>query len=607
MKGGDRPTGGVAHGMSWGHPTKGRPRTAGVTVTVVGLLATAVLAPPSSASEATPVSVIVRETPDSARTAEDLVRAAGGHVVRPLPIIGGFAASVPPGAIDGLTASRAVLSVTPDASVRLLDEEDVLEESSEYDSKHDDGSMFTLVKRVTRAARMWRNGYTGRGIDVALIDSGVAPVDGLTAPNKVVNGADLSFESQAPALRHMDTFGHGTHMAGIIAGRDDAVTSTDRPDPGRFMGMAPDARLVSVKVADANGATDVSQVIAAIDWVVQHRLDNGMNIRVLNLSFGTDGLQDYRLDPLAYAAEVAWRRGIVVVAAAGNQSYGSGRLNNPAFDPYLLAVGAADGDGSYTRHDDEVPDFSSCGNASRRPDLVAPGSSVVSLRDPGSRIDLDHPSGRVGERFFRGSGTSQAAAVVSGAAALLLSQRPWLSPDQVKAILTASAVSITNDDLLCQGAGMLDLKNAMSTGVPFGAVQLWPRSTGSGSLEAARGSAHLTDGDVELRGEIDIFGHPWDGKSWSLASAQGVSWQGGLWNGKSWSGDSWSGSSWAGKSWSTVVWPTGSWAGKSWSDASWTGKSWSGKSWSIGGWSGKSWSGKSWGSEIWSTAGWGDG
>jgi hypothetical protein len=360
-------------------------------------------------------------------------------------------------------------------------------------------------------------------------------------------------------------------------------------------------------VADANGATDVSQVIAAIDWVVQHRLDNGMNIRVLNLSFGTDGVQDYRLDPLAYAAEVAWRRGIVVVAAAGNQSYGSGRLNNPAFDPYLLAVGAADGDGSYTRHDDEVPDFSSCGNASRRPDLVAPGSSVVSLRDPGSRIDLDHPSGRVGERFFRGSGTSQAAAVVSGAAALLLSQRPWLSPDQVKAILTASAVSITNDDLLCQGAGMLDLKNAMSTGVPFGAVQLWPRSTGSGSLEAARGSAHLTDGDVELRGEIDIFGHPWDGKSWSLASAQGVSWQGGLWNGKSWSGDSWSGSSWAGKSWSTVVWPTGSWAGKSWSDASWTGKSWSGKSWSIGGWSGKSWSGKSWGSEIWSTAGWGDG
>jgi Subtilase family len=513
---------------------------------------------------------------------------------------------VPAGAVSRLQASPAILSVTADDSVQLLDEEDVAEESGTFDPSQDDGSMYTLVRKVTRAARLWRAGYTGQGVDVALIDSGVVPVDGLTAPGKVINGADLSFESQAPGLQHLDTFGHGTHMAGIIAGRDDAVTSMAAPQTDRFMGMAPGARVVSVKVADAHGATDVSQVIAAIDWVVEHRHDNGMNIRVLNLSFGTDGVQDYRLDPLAYAAEVAWQRGIVVVAAAGNRSYGSGRLNNPAFDPYVLAVGSADANGTYGHGDDNVSDYSSCGAAGRRPDLVAPGASVVSLRNPGSHIDDTYPGGRVGDRFFRGSGTSQSAAIVSGAVALVLQQRPWMTPDQVKALLVSSAAPMPAGEFACQGAGMLDLKTAQGASVPW-AVQTWPRSTGLGSLEAARGSAHLTDGTVELRGEIDIFGNPWDGRTWSLASLAGTSWVGGLWNGKSWSGSGWSGTTWAGKSWSTITWAAGMWSGKSWSEMTWPGKSWSGKSWSVGNWTGKSWSGKSWGSEAWATVGWGVG
>jgi len=361
---------------------------------------------------------------------------------------------------------------------------------------------------------------------------------------------------------------------------------------------------VNIKVADAHGATDVSQVIAAIDWVVQHRNDNGLNIRVLNLSFGTDGTQSYLLDPLAYAAEVAWRRGIVVIVAAGNRSYGSRRLNNPAFDPYVLTVGAADGKGTASHRDDKVASFSSCGTSVRGPDLVAPGKSVVSLRDPGSYIDEEHSGGRVGSRFFRGSGTSQAAAVTSGAAALLLSQRPSLTPDQVKALLMNSAAPLRREDRVCQGKGMLDLREAEQEPTPS-TVQLWPPATGLGTLEGARGSAHVTDGRHELRGERDIFGTAWDGETWAAASLAGTSWVGGLWNGKSWSGDAWSGTSWAGKSWSAIEWPEDSWSGKSWSDMSWPGKSWSGKSWSVGTWSGKSWSGKSWGGDVWATADWG--
>jgi subtilisin family serine protease len=228
-------------------------------------------------------------------------------------------------------------------------------------------------------------------------------------------------------------------MAGIIAGRDDEVTAvTAAQAKDRFMGVAPDARIVSVKVADAGGATDVSQVIAAIDWVVQDRRSNGLSIRVLNLSFGTDATQAYTVDPLAYAAEVAWRSGIVVVVSGGNAGYGSVQLNNPAYDPYLLAVGAEATKGTVTTADDDVPSFSSTGDWVRSPDLVAPGKSIVSLAVPGSLLHIQYPAGREGTRFFRGSGTSQAAAVVSGAVALLLQQRPGATPDEVKSILKNS-------------------------------------------------------------------------------------------------------------------------------------------------------------------------
>jgi len=595
---------GIALGMSWGHPKKGRSgRTA---VAAVLILVVATLLPVSGAASTSSTRVIVRAVPGTEVAAAEAVVAAGGRVGHPLSIIHGFVANVPAEALPDLAAAPPVLSVTPDARIRLhqtLDPEDLDDES--LDPTKDPGSMYTLVHKVTRAGKYWRSGYTGAGVDIALIDSGVVPVDGMTAPGKVVNGADLSFESQAPSLRYLDTYGHGTHMAGIMAGRDNAVTAATKDQHrDRFMGMAPGARLISVKVADAMGATDVSQVIGAIDWVVQHRRDNGMNIRVLNLSFGTDGVQSYLLDPLTYAAEVAWRKGIVVVVAAGNESFGSGRLNNPAYDPYVIAVGAADAAGTYGRGDDSVPLFSSCGNAVRGPDLVAPGTSVISLRDPGSHIDQTSPGGRLGERFFRGTGTSQAAAMVSGAAALVIQQRPSITPDQLKALLMTTAAPVPGSTLACQGAGMLDLNRTLHVPTPP-AVQTWPLATGMGSLELARGSAHLTDGTVTLEGEVEIFGSPWDGKSWSQASWNETSWSGGTWNGKSWSGEEWSGTSWAGKSWSTVEWTDPAWSGKSWSDASWDGKSWSGKSWGTDLWSGKSWSGKSWGGEAWSTTAWG--
>jgi serine protease AprX len=452
---------------------------------------------------------------------------------------------------------------------------------------------------------------TGQGIGVALIDSGIAPVKGLAQPGKVVNGPDLSFESQAPNLRNQDTFGHGTHMAGVIAGRDPEVNAGDEGKTTNFVGVAPDAHLVNLRVASANGAVDVSQVIAAIDWAVTHRNDPGVNIRVLNLSFGTDSLQDPLFDPLSYAVESAWRAGIVVVVSVGNDGPTATRVGNPALNPYVIAVGGSDIAGTVaTRDDDTIGTFSTRGNLWRHADLVAPGRSIVSLRDPGSFVDVTYPQGLVADgtgRYFKGSGTSQAAAVVSGAAALLLQQRPTLTPDQVKKLLTSTAVPMKGVDAIAQGAGQLNVQAAVAAATPAIAVQLFPRALGLGSLEGARGTAHVADPDsgIELTGERDIMNQPWRPLTWTVAASTGRAWTGGTWNRAVWAGADWNGTSWTSKTWNATNWTARSWSGstwtaRSWSSAGWTADGWSASSWYARSWSARSWSGSYWASRTWS-------
>jgi serine protease AprX len=450
---------------------------------------------------------------------------------------------------------------------------------------------------------------TGQGIGVALVDSGIAPVKGLSQAGKVVNGPDLSIESQAANLRNQDTFGHGTHMAGIIAGRDPEVPVGRENDAKYFVGVAPDARLVNLRVAAADGAVDASQVIAAIDWAVTHRNDAGLNIRVINLSFGTDSLQDPKYDPLSYAVEAAWRAGIVVVVSVGNDGPTDTRVGNPALNPYIIAVGGSDTAGSLARNDDTIGTFSTRGNAARHADLVAPGRSLVSLRDPGAFVDVNYPEGRVGDttgRFFKGSGTSQAAAVVSGAAALLLQQRPTLTPDQVKKLLTSTATPMTGVDAIAQGAGQLNLDAASKAAIPATATQSFTKALGTGTLEDARGTAHIADSEtgVELTGERDIMGKAWSPATWTVASAAGKAWTGGTWNGNTWAGADWTGTSWATKTWSTTGWTARTWSGstwtaRTWSSAGWTGSTWSARTWSARTWSARTWSGSYWASRTW--------
>ena len=508
---------------------------------------------------------------------------------------------------------------------------------------------FTLDEIVDDigADQLHAAGVTGEGVTIAVIDTGVADVPGLDAPGKVIHGPDLSFEAGVPELYNRDSFGHGTVMASIIAG-DDGVH-------GGFRGVAPGARILSLKVADNTGAVDVSQVIAAIDFVVDTRDDT--DARVINLSYQGAGRADVRTDPLIAAVERAWAAGIVVVVSAGNHGDGRTGLGNPAQSPWVIAVAASaevNGDEANDTIELVASDFSNVGRDRRHPDVTAPGERVLGLMAPGSRLATEHPHAVIEDRYLRGSGTSQAAAVVSGAAALLLQADPSMTPDEVKAALMLGADDIEDRELSMleaspkvaaaaarvdragskgaslerrqaeldrgldvrsrkwsgsmiagirldrmTGTGWLDVARAASLDVD-GMVQDHRRSDGSGSLEDARGGVFVTlpDGSL-LQGDVTFAGASWTGGSWT-----GGSWTGGSWTGGSWSGGSWTGGSWTGGSWTGDVWEGATWSGATWTGGSWTGGSWTGGSWSADVWEGASWSGGSWTGGSWTGATW---
>ena len=530
---------------------------------------------------ATPLPVIVRAVIHHARAAQRLVRSLGGRVTHRLPIVGGFSATVPGSAVDDLGASPDVLRVWGDGRIRTTSVD--MDQYDSYPVNTVWRSTINLLQALLRS--------TGSGVGVAVIDTGVVPMPDLK--NHVAYRVDFTPEHDG-----MDRYGHGTHMSGIVVG--DGTSSN-----GQYTGVAPKAHLVSVKVAGYDGATDVSVVIAALQWVVAHKL--AFNIRVLNLSFGTDSTQPYAIDPLNFAVEAVWRAGITVVASAGNRGPGAGTIDKPADDPYVITVGAVDTKQTNSPGDDTVAPFSAHGpthDGFAKPDVVAPGISIVSVRDPNSTVDQQHPAARVGEFYFKGSGTSQATAMVSGIVALMNQVNPLLTPNQIKGILMRTATRLPKQ--AGSGAGEVNAGAAVNavndllgllTPANGGLVQ----AKGTGSLEASRGTGHAyadvnNDGVPDLvAGEVTAFGTPWTSKAWSANS-----WGDFAWEAASWSADRWSAKSWSGMEWDAKSWSESSWTGVTWGSSEWSASGWTAKSWSSNDWSAKSWSSKSWSSDAWS-------
>jgi serine protease AprX len=478
---------------------RGRTRTALAALVVALLPATAHASPVDAGRPAALQPVFVVPAVGQDAGARAAVRRLGGRPGRRIAVAQGFVAQVPASRVAALRGSSAVRAAAPDTALHV--------------SGADDGSAraataTTVVRAASGAQPLDDGGTDGSGVGIALVDSGVMTVPGLD-DGQVVTGPDFSTDAADRRVAGRDAFGHGTHLAGVITGRD-----------GDFSGVAPGARVISVKVADGDGLTSLLRVLAGLDWVRRHADDAGARIRVVNLSLGVEQEKSgYIEDPLAYAAETLWKDGLVVVAAAGNNG-AKRRLDIPAADPYLLAVGALDTAGTAGPGDDAVADFSSQ-DARRPPDVVAPGTGVVSLRVPGSALDLEFPAARVGTRFFRGSGTSQAAAVVSGLAALLLERRPGLSPDQVKALLRAGAGHVAGG-VAATGAGRVDAAASAALGTPDrGAV-----------------AQRFPDAVLDLR-QLEHRGRDKD-----RVGAGAAQWNGRRWSGRRWSGRRWSGAEW---------------------------------------------------------------
>ncbi len=512
-----------------------------------------VVAGASTGAPVRSVKVVVQAA--SVEAATDAVRRAGGSVVRDLPLVDGVAAIVPRTArLTGVDA------VTPDRPVR----------ASTYDS----GGPGTAGNVYRQETQVGQAGSGTRPVTVALVDTGVAPVGGLA--DNLLPVPDPQHPDQTAACANFsseptcdDSYGHGTFLAGLIAG--------DAPYPG----MDPAARLVSVKIAGRDGAADTSQLLAAIQYVVSFREQLG--IKVLNLSLGTDSTHDARKDPLNRAVERAWQAGITVVVAASNRGHdgSDGTVSKPGDDPLVITVGALDDRGTENRADDVVPPFTAQGPVVEgtpsdplvvsKPDVAAPGVGLVSLVSPGSRIEQTAPPSTVGvSGYRRGSGTSQATAVVSGAAALLLERRDW-TPDEVKAALVRGAYQVDAPASLV-GAGLVSVAASLGQTVT-GTVQQAPRQDPlDAQLDLARGRTLVTsfacsvprqllDGDdcTYVHGVLTALATPapqgaellpFDPKAYDGGSWDGQSWYGSQWvQGQSWYGQSWYGQSWYGQSW----------------------------------------------------------
>jgi serine protease AprX len=516
------------------------------------------------------VHVVVQKRAAGNRGPEVAIAALGGTVTRDLPIVDGFAATVP---------ARATAALATIAGIRAVTLDETLHPQGLLSGPTNKSPPKSAYTKEIRADSQWAAGVTGQGITVALLDTGVADVPDLAGRVLPVHD-DLSLLNPSSPCENLtgeatcdDNYGHGTFIAGLIAGN--GVSSN-----GAWSGVAPKANLVSVKVAGQDGSADVSTVLAGIQWVVSFKDRYG--IKILNLSLGTDSTQSYRVDPLNYAVEKAWDSGVTVVVAASNRGPDAGTISKPGDDPLVVTVGAVDDMGTPALADDELPDFSSHGPTAAdglaKPDVVAPGAHLVSLRAPGSAIDTQFPT-YVDGSYRKGSGTSMATGVVSGSVALMLQANSALTPDRIKYALRATARSAASNDLMAVGAGVVDAYGAPRA--PAGvANQGVPRSNGLGSLDLSRGSVQVAlddPGQTVVNGQLTAQLLLWN----QVVYTTGI-WSPLTWDVSDFAASRWYASRWYASRWYASRWYASRWYGQV--DASrWYGNEWYGSAW-YGAW-----------------------
>jgi serine protease AprX len=410
------------------------------------------------------VRVIVQKTGPGVSSAA-LARAAGGRVVEEFPFIDAALLEMAQRATLALGRQPGVRAVTYDASVR----------------KHAiaDDALRTTYPAALGLPQLWNGPLpaTGRGVTVAVVDTGVA------ADHPDLAGRTLVVATNRDGKAD-DGYGHGTHVAGVIAGRDAA---------GRYLGVAPEARLIGVRIADDAGRSTEADLLRGLAWV--HAQRQRQTIRVVNLSLSVSLPTSPAMSPVAAAVERLWRDGVVVVAAAGNRGDApDAAWYPPGNDAFVITAGALDHAGTADPADDRLAEFSGRGmtqDGQAKPDLVAPGRRIVApLAGPGAVLARQLPERITDGRYLRLSGTSMATSMVAGVAALLLERFPHLTPDQVKWLLVTSAAGYPAQP---DGAGAVDPVRALrlaASGPPGAAnAGLTPVAAGRPAVAAAEAAA----------------------------------------------------------------------------------------------------------------------
>ncbi|HQR79857.1 MAG TPA: S8 family serine peptidase [Actinomycetota bacterium] len=581
---------------------------AGAVAVPVGVLA------PAAAIQAPSERVLLGTTGDVAEVA-DAVTAAGGTVVETYEVARALLADLP----ESVAAPQGSF-VVPNVTMKF---------NSVPSATPGDSAANTFRETIGAPS-----GETGNGVTVAVIDTGVDPSADIDVADRVnVSGGATG-----------DGLGHGTFMAGLVAG-----------DDADFGGVASGAEVFDVQVAAPDGSTDLSRVLAGIQAVADKRASDP-SLQVAMLALSADSPLPPWMDPLTTGLDRLWARGVTVVVASGND--GVGEVGSPASDPHLLVVGSQDEARTALRSDDTVPDFSAYGKVfgQKRPDVVAPGVSLISTSAPESEAYLQNPGSRVGDGFLKGTGTSMSSAVAAGAVATLLAERPGLTPDQVKRLVLGTAYQTRAlRPKTGAGNGGLDLAAALQTplssvpplaqensvttyGPSEGDEQLWAdfaAGWAAGDLPAVAGAwAQMTEQTRKWAAnawslaalmramqsdDVTFDGRRWAGRRWAADNWLGRRWASDQWVGRRWAdqawlGEVWDGRRWAGRRWAAQDWLAFAWTlrvsaedsqvEELWVDEEWAGRRWAGRRWAAQDWVGRRWASDAWEGRRWADYAW---
>lgn len=541
-------------------PSTRRKWRLGASVAAVVMVAAAVPAGSTSvvpslipSLDLTPEPYIVQSTSlADARTAVQaaLLVFSGGSLGADLPLVNGVAASLTDDEVAQLPTS---VKLTDDLIVRTS-------MSAGKPGPKPPPAPANVFPKVTGATAV--RGNTGQGVGVAVVDTGIAPLPDFGT--RLQDGVDITTGSPNGKT---DEFGHGTFVAGLIAGNGAS-------SKGKYIGEAPGANLIPVKVAGSDGETNVSTVIQGLQWIKDNRTQG--NIRVINMSLGAIPPGPTALNPLDQAVEAMWRDGFIVVTSAGNNGalgangFPTGTITSPGDDPLVITVGALNDAHTVTPADDSVAAFSSNGPTSWdgwwKPDLLAPGTSVISVIPTSSTIWTTYDTARIGQTNFIGSGTSFAAAITSGAAAMLVTENPTASPSNVKAALltTTNAGPAPPQNPFQQGHGVLNVARAIAEPP----IDITPDFTGLltppsvidlVSTQAASGWASTTEGPLyplpySGLATLPVGGAVFESTAWNSTAWNSTAWNSTAWNSTAWNSTAWNSTAWNSTAWNSTAW-----------------------------------------------------